>query len=1036
MKTFFLSLVISLVALVTFPSISSGNYVSDLFDQVQFGNLDKIESLLNMGVDIDTVNRDGLTPLMKAIEANKYNIIEYLISKGANVNQNNDDGYSALHFACMKGDKIAVNILLAHGADIEAQSKTGINPLFISLLTDYTDIFDLLLEKGADINARLMIKDSYGYPGSTILHQIVKLGEPDEIDFLLSKGANLESRNSRGYTPLGQAAGSDNLEMVRLLVEKGAYVNAIGEYGITPLSSAESSEMKGNATLLKKYGAWSHFEPDPKQPEWLDKCVEDEVNTFVSNGGNINECDENGYTALHWVAKERKSSWRTSFLESFVNNKANLESSSADGTTPLHLCCYSNNISLAKILLKNGVNPNIQNKNLESPLHYLCTDAGGIGTNGFTTEKEEAMVKLLLEYKADINIPDVLERTPIYYALKSIGNTTPYVRFLISNGANINQQDFNLETPLHHSIEYSSEIVKLLLESGANPESKNVLGQTAYEIAESQGKRNMMKLFDNYKGMCCLYHAAHYGSLDYIKDAIQKGENINTTNDKGLSPLHATILNNNPKATKLLIELGANINLQCSEGKTPLYYAIKNNNLTMIKILLDHQASADISSSDGTNCLGLAYALCYTAIYDILKEKYPNLQPLYKNTTQLKDIRKEARKTVRYNRYKKFNSEISDLYSWHYQSQSPLHEAVILGEKENVNSQLARGDDINGFDAKGRTPLVCASNLDNEEMVNLLLYNGADINKLDKERGESALHRAAYSGCGMIIDLLLEKGADINIKSLSGKTPLHVSVSDFTHDSMETLLEHGAEIDAEDNSGRTPLMYAVKRLDHNKIKCLLNHGADVTKFDKNGKNLISLVFENWEDFGQEHIDMIAYLIDIGVDCNIKTKDGRDLLHKATEIMSIPLMTMLLEKGFEVNSKDINGNMPIHIHTNPYVVTKGNHYGVMSVLIKYGADINAIDSWDNSPLHGLAELNRPKVAKLLIDNGANINIKNNWGATPLHIAVTNKNYEMVKLLLENKADPKISNKYKQTPLDSIKHSKDEKSTKIKELLMQY
>ena len=118
-----------------------------------------------------------------------------------------DDGYSPprkkispLLKAAEAGDLDKIEKLLAKGENIESRDKRGRTVLRAALWSSQVDAALLLIEKGADPNARDMGKDEL--TRQTPLHVTCRLGQPSVAKALLAKGAELDARDSYGYTPL------------------------------------------------------------------------------------------------------------------------------------------------------------------------------------------------------------------------------------------------------------------------------------------------------------------------------------------------------------------------------------------------------------------------------------------------------------------------------------------------------------------------------------------------------------------------------------------------------------------------------------------------------------------------------------------------------------------------------------------------------------------------------------------------------------------------------------------------------------------
>jgi ankyrin repeat protein len=94
---------------------------------------------------------------------------------------------------------------------------------------------------------------------------------------------------------------------------------------------------------------------------------------------------------------------------------------------------------------------------------------------------------------------------------------------------------------------------------------------------------------------------------------------------------------------------------------------------------------------------------------------------------------------------------------------------------------------VNAKDAKGRTPLLAAIVTGNKDMTELLIAKGADVNVRGSD-GTTPLHAAALLGDKDWVELLIEKGADINAKDSSGRTPLQAAAFSVNHKAIAELL--------------------------------------------------------------------------------------------------------------------------------------------------------------------------------------------------------------------------------------------------------
>lgn len=171
---------------------------------------------------------------------------------------------------------------------------------------------------------------------------------------------------------------------------------------------------------------------------------------------------------------------------------------------------------------------------------------------------------------------------------------------------------------------------------------------------------------------------------------------------------------------------------------------------------------------------------------------------------------------------------------------------------ETVRKLLAAGVDVNGtMDGcvpgepfpRGVTLLMQESGSGSTEIVKLLLDSGAEVNLRDNY-GDDALMYAAGGGHVDVMSLLLERGADINTRGFGGLTPLMAASENGEFEAARYLIDKGAEINAKDPNGTTALMFAAGFRHPAVIDLLLNDGADPKPKDKGGRT-----FEHYKRFG-------------------------------------------------------------------------------------------------------------------------------------------------------------------------------------------
>eukprot|EP00049_Salpingoeca_infusionum_P010287 m.174657 g.174657 ORF g.174657 m.174657 type:complete len:238 (-) comp14598_c0_seq3:22-735(-) len=160
----------------------------------------------------------------------------------------------------------------------------------------------------------------------------------------------------------------------------------------------------------------------------------------------------------------------------------------------------------------------------------------------------------------------------------------------------------------------------------------------------------------------------------------------------------------------------------------------------------------------------------------------------------------------------------------------------------------------------------------NPTHVKTLLDHGADVNMkaLPSLHKVSALHLAAKRGSTDIVTTLLDAGAKINARLVSGETALFFACEKGSVETVETLLVRGAEVNFKSSQGATALILAAQ-LPNNAVvlQLLQKHGAKVNVQMKNGASALSMAFHS------SHLETFKQLLEMGADLDIVI-DGRTL----------------------------------------------------------------------------------------------------------------------------------------------------------------
>ena len=155
---------------------------------------------------------------------------------------------------------------------------------------------------------------------------------------------------------------------------------------------------------------------------------------------------------------------------------------------------------------------------------------------------------------------------------------------------------------------------------------------------------------------------------------------------------------------------------------------------------------------------------------------------------------------------------------------------------------IEAGADVNAPSANGMTPILIATSKANELQLQKMMINTMDFDE-QKEIVEAKINEEIefeMNRAIAMLQMLIDKGADINQETPLGTPLMSASTSDWNKDMVEILLEKGAKVNQQDKNGRTALFYA-QVFDCQQItQILLANGADIAIKDKNGKTYLEV----------------------------------------------------------------------------------------------------------------------------------------------------------------------------------------------------
>ncbi|PTY41398.1 ankyrin repeat domain-containing protein [Brachyspira hampsonii] len=256
--------------------------------------------------------------------------------------------------------------------------------------------------------------------------------------------------------------------------------------------------------------------------------------------------------------------------------------------------------------------------------------------------------------------------------------------------------------------------------------------------------------------------------------------------------------------------------------------------------------------------------------------------------------------------------ELTD-YSLSYTDDNII-DLIKIGDLETIKKLIeSKSLDVNynlEIDEYSKsTPLIQAIEYKQTDIINYLLDNNADVNLT---LGYSTpLTEAMYDE--ELVRKLIDLGADVNLTTESGFTPLMASAGRHNIAIAELLIEKGADIEAKDDDGINALVYASTYNNEEMVKLLLEKGADantVCEIENEHTDISSTPLMNAAYRGNTNI--INMLLENGADINYTTDYGMTALMMAASFNQFEAAKVLLENNADTSVTDEYGRTALDL----------------------------------------------------------------------------------------------------------------------------
>ncbi len=809
--------------------------------------------------------------------------IELLIEAKIALDAANDSGFTALHYAARRGDTEMVEKLIEAGAPVHCNSNNDCTPLYLAVYNGHTAVVEKLLE-----------------------HKDIKPSITQELNYDVKQSLVKVALNQKYY------------HLIPMLLNK----------------DVDFSDLK--LTFEGKEISLLHWAALYNQVEIVSALLN------LKNKPNLNATDPEGFTALHYAAREG----HVEMVEILIEAGAFIHCKSKDNRTPLFLAVKRGHTAVVKKLLEHkNITSSITQELDDGEIQRLVTVAFNQGNYHFipmllnaasryedkilhndqtvsllhwaASNNHVEIVRALLKHKNQPNLDtkDSIEFTALHYAARE-GNIE-IVEKLIEAGATVHCTSNKGNTPLFLAVYNNRQVVveKLLENEGIaksiNQESNGNQKQSLVKVAFDQGHYHLIPMlldagsryedcnFISSDETVSLLHWAAFNNHVEIVSALLKHKDkpdLNAKDGKGCTALHYAAREGNKEILEKLIEAGAPVHCNSNKGNTPLLAAVYFNRKVVVEKLLEHK---DIASSIGQKLNDEKVQSLVKVAFD---QKHYDLIPMLLN----KDVDfSDLKPTLK-------GIEIS-----------LLHWAVLCNQVEIVSALI-----------------------NNKKYPPDLKFNGQD--------GFTALHYAARNGDIKIVEKLIAAGAPIHCNSSKNWTPLFLAVYNGHTAVVKKLLENEGIVESinqklNGDQKQSLVKVAFDQKHYDLIPILLDAGID---FSENGesRNQSLLVWAVAGGF----LEIVKRLITRGINIADGTAFSFAMANKQQEIMNVfipdenwrGVYKAVYEGNLEslkncsiVDADNINIKFSgLNLLT---VAVNQNHLHIISYLLENGADFNMV-----------------------------------------------------------------------------------------------
>jgi ankyrin repeat protein len=612
---------------------------------------------------------------------------------------------------------------LCSGEDIRLPENFNLIDLFQKFTEKKCDIY-LSEKNGMDCSKPKAMRDKKLYVEKPMISAIKALFSPSKFKQLLKVGNVSSFENTEEFL---QSREAEQFGMITEIMDgKPRFIHRLfAEYFAAKWFAENFSKCEG---FISKNLFKSTYEVTRNMFDRM-LAEESEIHVAVFNNDvrtlneilkeekKVNYSDKGGRTALHLAASYNSPLMQTLLSVPGADTKAVDE---VLKWTPLRYAERTKSWLAMDILLQNGVNPDdlvrtgrkTHRQNWSPAVLWECAQKG-----------YKKMLEFILNCGIDVNafvrVPENLQKKSTLLHIASLCGQVEVVRLLLERGADVNISNANNDIALHFAARSGSvNIIKLLLDKGMSANLTRTPATTPLQLSPPcnnlaaagafvEGEATLNKT--NKIDFSPLMMAAYNGKLEAVRYLIERGADINLCSNTNKSALILAAEGSQLDKVRFLLGKGADINgSNVPWGMRPLVRAILTQNVTVVKLLVESGAALNLCATDG-------------------------------------------------------------------KARSALHAAALVGNLEIAECLIAAGADLDCRDFNGFIPLAIAIINNKTKLALDLMKKGADVNIPDY-KNRTPIHHAVRSNNLKCTKQLVQFGADVNHRGYRNVTALAMAI--------------------------------------------------------------------------------------------------------------------------------------------------------------------------------------------------------------------------------------------------------------------